>query len=118
MIAKISINNFRSHEHTLLELHPHVNAIIGRGQAGKTNIKRAVEWVTSNRPLGTSFMSWWANGEPTEVLIDVTGPDGVYTVSMIKDGDGSAIYRLNGPGWREVDLRRLSCPRCYACCGA
>ena len=97
MIKKIVINNFRSHEHTILELHPHVNVIVGRGQAGKTNIKRAVEWVANNRPLGSAFVSWWADGEPTEVVIGVINPDGAYTVSMVKKGDGSAVYRINGP---------------------
>lgn len=104
MIAKISIRNFRSHEHTVLELHEHVNAIVGRGQAGKTNIKRAVEWVTDNRPLGSKFISWWANGEPCTVEIEVVNPEGAYTVTMTKAGDGSAEYRLNGPGWREPEV--------------
>jgi DNA repair exonuclease SbcCD ATPase subunit len=104
MIRRITIKNFRSHEHTVLELHPHVNAIIGRGQAGKTNIKRSVEWVANNRPLGNKFVSWWANGEPTEVTIVVDAPEGDYMVRMTKPGDGSATYKLDGPEWAEPQI--------------
>lgn len=107
MINKIVINNFRSHEHTILELHPHVNAIIGRGQAGKTNVKRAVEWVANNRPLGSGFVSWWADGKPTEVFIGVTNPEGAYTVSMIKVGDGSAVYRVNDPKGEVHEFKKM-----------
>jgi exonuclease SbcC len=107
MIKKIVINNFRSHEHTVLELHEYVNVIVGRGQAGKTNIKRAVEWVTNNRPLGSAFVSWWADGKPTEVIIGVINPDGVYTVGMIKKGDGSAVYRINGPKGEAHKFKKM-----------
>ncbi len=97
MIGRISIKNFRSHERTVLELHPGVNAIIGHGQAGKTNVKRAMEWVLNNRPLGTRFISWWANGDPTEVEVDVINPEGLYTVTMTKAADSSATYMVEGP---------------------
>lgn len=104
MISKITIKNFRSHEDTVIELHPGVNAIIGRGQAGKTNVKRAVEWVANNRPLGTKFVSWWADGEPTEVAVEVINPDGAYLVTMAKAGTGSATYSIMGPGWRKPEV--------------
>lgn len=101
MIARISIKNFRSHDHTVLDFHAGVNVIIGKGQAGKTNVKRALEWVWSNRPLGTRFISWWANGDPTEVEVDVQTPEGLHTVTMTKAGNSSATYKVMGPGWRE-----------------
>jgi chromosome segregation ATPase len=104
VINKITIKNFRSHEDTVIELHPGVNAIIGRGQAGKTNIKRALEWVADNRPLGTKFISWWAKGDPTQVMVEVSNPEGLYMVTMTKGMDSSATYTLEGPGWREPQV--------------
>jgi DNA repair ATPase RecN len=71
-MKNIKIQNFQSHKNTELNLHPNVNIIVGQSSSGKTAIFRAIEWLNTNRPLGTRFIS---HGErKSEVTIDdITG---------------------------------------------
>jgi len=80
MIKRLEIYNFRSHENTVLDFHDRVNVIVGRGQAGKTNIKRAIEWLKDNRPLGTKYISWFAGSDPCQVVLHVANPDADYRI--------------------------------------
>ena len=99
MITQIEIDNFRTHEHTVLDFHPGVNALIGRGQAGKTNVKRSLEWVKDNRPSGKRYVSWWA--EDCKVVVTVRNPDGLYTITMEKHGNVSPTYTVMAEAWDE-----------------
>ena len=83
-MKKIKIKNFQSHKSTELNLHPNVNIIVGQSSSGKTAIFRAVEWLNTNRPLGTRFIS---HGETqAEVTID--------DVRGIKLDKGKTYYDL------------------------
>jgi len=67
-MKKIKIKGFQSHKSSELNLHPNVNIIVGQSSSGKTAIFRAIEWLNTNRPLGTRFIS---HGETqAEVTID------------------------------------------------
>lgn len=59
MIQKIEINNFQSHQNSVLDFHPGINIIIGTSNEGKSAILRSIEWVVNNRPLGLSYISHW-----------------------------------------------------------
>jgi len=61
MIKSVSIKNFQSHRDTYLEFEKGINSIIGSSDSGKTAIIRALLWVFTNRPLGDSIISNWAN---------------------------------------------------------
>lgn len=89
MIKKISINNFRSHKNTELELCDGVNCIIGLPDSGKTNVIRAINWVLTNRPLGFRFHSDFSN-DPTIVSIEFD--DGEVTLGKSKS---KSIYSHN-----------------------
>ncbi len=70
MINSISIKNFRSHKNTFIKFHSGVNAIIGAGDAGKSNIRRALDWVINNNPTGDDMFPLYWKGNP-EVTIDI-----------------------------------------------
>lgn len=89
MIKTIEIQNFQSHKHSTLELHPNVNVIVGRSDSGKTAIIRALKWVIWNRPSGESFRSRWGG----KTKVDLTFIDD-QKVSRIKD-KGENQYQLN-----------------------
>ena len=59
MISSLTLQNFQSHKKTTLEFDPHVNAIIGQSNSGKTAILRGLFWAIYNRPSGLSFISYW-----------------------------------------------------------
>lgn len=95
MIKRIELQYFRSHEHTVFEFHDRVNVIVGRGQAGKTNIKRAIEWVKDNRPLGTRVISWFAGDEDLcFVAITVQNPNGEHCIAASRSRAGKLAYDI------------------------
>jgi len=55
-LQAIKILNFQSHKRTELDLSEGINIFSGRSDSGKSAILRAVRWVLTNRPRGTSFI--------------------------------------------------------------
>lgn len=87
-IKSIEINNFQSHEHTNIDLHPGVNVIIGRSDVGKSSILRAINWVLNNKPSGQGFVSHW-DSKYTRVRLDFE--DGPLTRVRGKDFNGYVL---------------------------
>ena len=61
MIDAIELENFQSHQQTILEFDPGVNVIKGRSHSGKSSIIRGLEWLFFNRPRGEGFKSHFAS---------------------------------------------------------
>lgn len=61
MIQKFTLHNFQSHKDTELEFDKGVNVIIGSSDSGKSAILRGLYWLIENRPLGTGYISTWAD---------------------------------------------------------
>lgn len=55
-IRKVVIENFQSHEYTLLEFSEGLNVIVGPSDQGKSAIIRAVKWALFNEPRGMDFI--------------------------------------------------------------
>lgn len=49
-IKSMEINNFQSHEHSIIEFDRGLNVIVGKSDSGKTAIIRALKWVLYNDP--------------------------------------------------------------------
>lgn len=60
MLKKIVLHNFMSHADTTLDLTEGMNLFVGSSFSGKSAIMDGVYWVIANRPLGDSFVSYWA----------------------------------------------------------
>jgi hypothetical protein len=56
MIEQIHVKNFESHEDSVFDLSPGVNAIVGDSHVGKSAIRRLLHWLNTNRPLGSDFI--------------------------------------------------------------
>ena len=89
MIKQVKIQNFQSHEDTVLEFHPGVNIIVGTSDAGKTAVIRAIRLVAFNKPSGDSYRSTW--GGETKVEIDTD----THTITRRKH-KGENQYILSG----------------------
>ena len=100
MLRKIGIKNFQSHKNSVLEFVPGVNVIFGISRNGKTAVRRALEWVSTNRPMGGRFFSNFAgdSGETkVEIEVDDASPISLEKKIQIKDGEKvvtKAIYRI------------------------
>lgn len=55
-LSKLILRNFQAHKKLDIPLDPHVTTIVGPSDVGKSSIIRALRWVTSNRPNGSSFI--------------------------------------------------------------
>lgn len=84
MISRLSIKHFQSHKNTVLDFSPGVNVLIGQSDCGKTAILRALQWVLTNKPAGTSFISNFA-GDKAEA-------------SVTLECDGHCIIRARNKG--------------------
>jgi chromosome segregation ATPase len=70
MIEQMHIKNFQSHEDTVLGLAPGVNAIVGNSHVGKSAIRRVLNWVNCNRPLGDSYIKTGAKEAYARIAFD------------------------------------------------
>lgn len=86
MIHSLKIKNFESHQDSYFQFHPGVNVIIGKTDAGKSSIIRALKWLIEYRPTGNNFQSYW--GGDTEVEIETNNGD----FKLIKSSN-QAIYQ-------------------------
>ena len=92
MIKQIKIKNFQSHLSSCLNLSSGVNVIVGSSDSGKSAVFRALNWVFTNRPLGTSFIRWGqkecsvdvALDEKTEITRKRSGTENIYLSNGIK----------------------------------
>lgn len=58
MFDSIIIENYQSWKFCELDLSPGINLIVGDSGAGKSAIIRSLELISTNRPLGLSFVNW------------------------------------------------------------
>jgi hypothetical protein len=58
MIASIELTNFGSHKYTHIDWDKGFCVLSGESAAGKSCITRAIRWVVTNRPIGTSYINW------------------------------------------------------------
>ncbi len=70
MLKSIKLTNFQSHINTNINLSPGVNVFIGKSDAGKSSIVRALYWLLFNRPLGDDFRTYGSAKTAVEIELD------------------------------------------------
>ena len=70
IIAKVKIENFQSHENTIIDFHSGLNIITGPSDNGKSAIIRAIKWVLFNEPRGTDFIRQGTSGAKVTIEMD------------------------------------------------
>jgi len=99
MLKSIVIKNFQSHKKTIIRLTKGVNFIVGRTQAGKTAILRALGLVINNRPSGGRFVR---HGENT-TSVTVKTYEG--NTVKIKKTPTERIYYVNKRKFRKFGTK-------------
>lgn len=106
MLKSLTLHNFRSHPHTVIDLATGLNILIGIGQAGKTNIKRGIEWLRKNRPLKDRVHSWWCK-DGDETYVEAVTVEGTL-VRISKKVGGSVEYHITWADGAVDNFRKVS----------
>jgi exonuclease SbcC len=69
-IKRILIENFQSHENTVLDFADGLNVIVGPSDQGKSAVIRALKWVLYNEPRGIDFIRHGASMAHVTVELD------------------------------------------------
>ena len=72
MLTKLSLKNFQCHNKLLLDLGPGLTTVVGPSDTGKSSVLRALRWLATNRPRGTSIQRHGSNDTSVKVLVDNT----------------------------------------------
>lgn len=91
-IAQIKINNFQSHENSIINLDPGVNVIVGRTDSGKSAVIRALRWVFFNEPRGTDFIRKGTDA----VSVELTYYDGTIVRRIRNKKDNGYEIEIDG----------------------
>lgn len=91
MLKNLRLKNFRSYENQKFVFHKGINAFIGDGLSGKTNIVRALKLLRFYRPISKFHKSKFAKeNESLEVSVRTTDNNFIY----LKKNDKEAIYKV------------------------
>jgi exonuclease SbcC len=97
-IQKITIQNFQSHENTIIipASNGQLTVIVGQSRQGKTAIFRALRWLFYNAPDGDDFIRWGC----TFARVTVEYADGSQVIRYRTSG-GTNRYIIRKPGSQE-----------------
>lgn len=103
MISALTLQNFQAHKDTTLTFDPHITAIVGSSDSGKTSILRALYWALQNKPSGTQMVSFWnrkKDGSPKGTTsVSLTVED--HTIARVRSAD------RNGYDWDNQELSAI-----------
>lgn len=99
-IVRLEIENFQSHQHTVIEPAGGLTVITGPSDSGKSAVLRALRWLYRNEPHGTAFIR--AGAPRARVTVELE--DGV-RVSRERSASGSVNrYVIERPGEEALVL--------------
>ena len=96
MYTAFELENFMSHESTIIPLVQGINVITGSSDSGKSTVIKGFRFLFKNRPRGNKMVSYWnrkKNGEPKE-----------QTMFGVWLQDGHKIRRIKSPGFNGYVL--------------
>jgi exonuclease SbcC len=76
-IKNLVLKNFEAHKHSELNLSEGLNVIRGCTDNGKSSVARALEWVLTNKPKGTEFISTFKK-KKEDCSVEIHGSDDAY----------------------------------------
>lgn len=103
MIKSARLQNYESHEDSLLEFHEGINVIIGDSDKGKSGIFRGIAMVPTNKLAGIEHVSHWCLTKTEEIKagkeMRVTLDNGEAVVTRVRSAkiNGYEISTLEKP---------------------
>jgi len=91
MLKILKIINFKTHKRTILDLHPNLNAVIGLPNRGKSNIRKALQWMAFNTHPFKRVHSKFTTAPYTKVQTVLDNDD----VISLKKNSTESFYHIN-----------------------
>lgn len=94
MLERLIIKGFQSHLDTDITFDNGINFVKGDNACGKSALRRALLWVLTNKPSGTSFINWgYSDSDVCEATVVYNG----HTVTRRRSRNGKVNeYVLDG----------------------
>jgi exonuclease SbcC len=92
--TKLTIENFQSHENTVIDLSPGVTVLVGESDRGKSAVIRALRWLVLGEPKGAGFVR--AGETRCKVRLDYDTGDYVERIKSPRDN----VYLCNDSAYR------------------
>ena len=92
MLKTLALKNFQAHKDSIFDLHPGVNVIAGKSDAGKSAVVRGSSWLFSNRPQGFAFKR------------NTSGEKDVTSVRAVFDGGEEVTRQRSAKGVNEYSF--------------
>lgn len=70
MLEKLVLHNFQCHEKLVIKLDPGITTLVGRSDAGKSAVLRALRWTALNTPSGAAFVRHGASTASATLRLD------------------------------------------------
>lgn len=104
MFKSLTLKNYRSYEDFTFYFHKRINAIIGEGLSGKTNVLRAIRLLNDYRPNNKKYLSHFVPKNSTMEITLKTSENA--TVKLSKNSKGS-IYKTINQGGEKASFRKF-----------
>lgn len=109
-VAKALIKGFRSLEDVFVNFYPGINVLVGKNNAGKSNIIRALDivlgekWPTYREIGDKDFYRASSDTDPVDHFLVTVCLKGKVNTEVIEDEMGASVYPLNNePIWEDYD---------------
>lgn len=99
-ISKVIIKGFQSHEDTVVDFGPGLNAIIGSSDSGKSSIIRALRFALYNEPRGADFI----RHSSTNAEVEVRFSDGSF-LKRARTRSSAGSYIIGAPDGTETEIK-------------
>jgi len=115
MITSLDITNFQSHSESHLEFSPHVNAIRGGSDQGKSAVLRALLWCITNSPSGDAYVSDWNKTPKGAIKAGARTAVGVFTngfsVGRVRDSTFNGYKIFDGEDTQQFEALHTDVPK-------
>jgi predicted ATP-dependent endonuclease of OLD family len=106
MLKTLHLKYFKSYEDFTFVFHRGVNAIIGEGMSGKTNVFRAIRRLKDYRPINSRFLSHFANEKALSTISLKTQEGNI--VELKQGKNKSPVYTIISKNGNRKEFRRIN----------
>src|SRR5882672_11435196 len=95
MLERLRLRNYQTHTDYKLRVGPGCTTIIGQSDRGKSSILRALRWLCTGKPNGSTFIRRGA--KETSITLWIDG----HKIQRQRGAADAGVYTVNGQTYRN-----------------